>query len=171
MKPAPDDGVPMNESNDELPRTYEDNETPPMDDRGFRPEGSGTNESETGTFPGGIDSESFKIPTDSEGLELPNETSPPVNPIDADKPEENSISVPGVQFELHPPTSRPITPRNSARVQPATHLDRRITWRSQPVIVPQRKQLTASRPLIVRKTVKVQLNAAPTLVSQSKVSR
>jgi len=162
MKASPDNGVPDSYDGTEGDRTF-------RDDEGFRRSDSGTDESGSGGTPGGFNNESFKVPTNPEGLELPDGTSPTENPIDADKPDESDISVPGVR--LHAPTPRPISPRNSAQVPPATRLDQRITWRSQPVIVPHRQQVTDSRPLIVRKTVKVQLQPATTLVTQSNQDR
>lgn len=168
MKPSPDNGVPMEEDYDPMPRTFDDgSERVPMDSEGFRRSGTENEGTGTDSFPGGVESnESFKIPMNLNELDetdLPQEKSPPIDPLDADKP-----SVPDV---LYVPTTKPITPRNSARVEPASHLDRRITWRSQPVIVPERAESTASRPLIVRKTVRVQLNAAPTLVSRTNSDR
>jgi hypothetical protein len=72
MKPSPDNGLPMNDSTDEVPRTYDEPDTPPMDDPGFRSDDTGTDN--TGTFPGAIDSESFKIQTDQDGIDLPGGT-------------------------------------------------------------------------------------------------
>ncbi|MBD3676438.1 MAG: hypothetical protein HUJ26_23245 [Planctomycetaceae bacterium] len=154
LKPTPDT-PPMTEEED-FPRTYDDTDTPPMDDPNFRPSNPEGSSEENGTFPG---MESFKPPV--EETENPANESAPTVPLDA-----NPAAAPNDQFDFDIP--KPITPRNSAEYTPTRHLDHKITYRSTPVLVPQRQAVATSRPLIVRKTVRVVPTKPLTMVSDSR---
>lgn len=157
LKPTPD--TPPT-TNDDPPRTYdEENDMPPMDSPGFRPtDPEGTTENGD-DFPG---FESFKPPAENEeGGDTPANEEPPTVPLDA-----NPTAIPNNQFDFDIP--KPITPRNSAEYTPTRRLDHKITFRSAPVLVPERQKLATSRPLIVRKTVHVIPTKPLTIVSDSR---
>lgn len=156
LKPTPDE-PPMNNGN--VPRTYDESDMPPMDDPAFRPSVPPDNGGMDDSFPGDLGTESFKPPVE-EGDVPANESSPTV-PLDA-----NPAALPTNQFNFDIP--KPITPRNSAQFVPTKHLENRITWRSSPVVIPAQQRLAKSRPLIVRKTVRVVPTQPLTVVSDSR---
>ena len=158
LKPTPDN-PPTTE--DDVPRTYDESDMPPMDDPNFRPtDPEGSNEG-NGEFPG---LESFKPPIEEEAGDTPANETPPSVPLDA-----NPAAAPSEQFNFDIP--KPITPRNSAEYVPTRQLDQKITFRSAPVLVPERQKMVTSRPLIVRKTVRVVPSQPLTVVSDSRQAK
>ncbi len=155
LKPTPDT-PPTNNGN--VPRTYDENDMPPMDDPAFRPSVPPDNGGLDDSFPGDLGTKSFKTPVEDE---TPANETNPIVPLDA-----NPASLPADQFNFDIP--KPITPRNSAQFVPTRHLEQKISWRSSPVVVPSRQQIAKSRPLVVRQTVRVLPSKPLTMVSDSR---
>ncbi len=134
--------------------------TVPMDDPNFRKPNQ-----EAGAFPD-FDGQrkTFRLPSlGTQSTDTPSDDqSPAVDPLkgtetlkdksETEKSDETTPDSTTPEIKFSP---GPVNPRNSASVPPAAHLDHKITYRSAPVIVRHRDEESASRPLIVRKAVRV----------------
>jgi hypothetical protein len=140
---------PLRPTPDDPPSTY-DKEENPMDDPNFQKTSPDTEEE----FPG-LGRESFKVPMkddDATGVGLPMDKTPPVEVKEEEKAgEPGTLEAPKPQSFSAPHL---IDPRNSARLEEFQKLEHKITWRQEPVLIRSRPVIQASRPLVVRKTVR-----------------
>lgn len=153
MSPEPD----APPKTDEAPMpTYDPNdpmnrESVPQDDPAFRAPRPGQDKSQEAFKPG--------IPDGESKSDAPSgDSSPAADPLKdkeslQDKSNGSALQAPDPSLNLKLPQLG--DPRNSAGIKPLERLDRKITWRSEGVIVRQTRPVPTSRPLLVRRAVRV----------------